>query len=128
MRSAARRTVGQVAEHLGLDPDTLRYYERRAVVPAPERDAAGRRVYSDRAVHLLEVLVHLRRAGMPLAEIAEFTQLVAADPHGVPERLTLLITQRDRVRAQQHQLQQSMAVIERKIDDYRQRLTRSAAT
>ena len=38
-------TITQVAAHLGLDPDTLRYYERHGVVPAPPRDHAGHRSY-----------------------------------------------------------------------------------
>ena len=117
-----QRSIGDVAAHLGLDPDTLRYFERRGIVPPPQRDTGGRRVYTDRAVHLLEVLLHLRRTGMPLAEIAQFTQLVSQDPEGVPERLGLLLRHRDRVRAQQEQLERSMFVIEGKICDYEERL------
>jgi DNA-binding transcriptional MerR regulator len=120
--SAAPRSIGKVAAHLGIDTDTLRYYERRGVVPPPQRDRAGRRSYDDRAVHLLEVLLHLRRTGMPLIEITAFTRQVARDPDGVPERLQLLIDHEQRVAAQQEQLAQSMAVVRRKIHDYRQRL------
>lgn len=122
--TATHRAIGDVATQLGLSPDTLRYFERRGIVPPPARDDAGRRVYTDRAVHLLEVLLHLRRTGMPLAQIAEFTGLVGRDPDGVPERLELLITHREHVKAQRKQLDASLRVIEGKIDDYQQRLIR----
>jgi len=117
-----RWSIGEAAGHLGLDADTLRYFERRRIVPAPIRDHAGRRVYDERSIHLLEVLLHLRRTGMPLAEIAEFTRLVGCDPHGVSERLQLLITHQQRVAEQQDQLARSMAVVQQKIRDYQQRL------
>jgi DNA-binding transcriptional MerR regulator len=124
--SAVGRSIGEVAAHLGLDADTLRYYERRGVVPTPPRDRAGRRSYDDRSVHLLEVLLHLRRTGMPLIEITAFTRLVAREPGGVPERLQLLIDHERRVAAQQEQLAQSMTVVQRKIRDYRQRLAQES--
>lgn len=116
-------TITEVAARLGLDPDTLRYYEREGVVPAPPRDAAGRRVYDTDHLHLLEVLLHLKGTGMPLRQIAEFTRLVAADPDGVPERLTLLRVHRDRAQAQVDAWTQSLAVIDGKIADYTARLS-----
>lgn len=116
------REVGQVAAELGLSTETLRYYERHEILPAPSRNAAGRRVYSDSDVHLIEVLLHLRNTGMPLASIAEFTRWVAEDPKGVPERLALLRQHRAQVRERQAQLRESLAVIDRKIADYAARL------
>lgn len=107
--------IGDVARRLGLDPDTLRWFERQAVVPNPARDSAGRRVYSDDNVHLLEVLLHLRDTGMPLAEIAQFTDHVRRDPDGVPERLDLLLAHRRRVRAEQKRTAASLRVIDRKL-------------
>jgi DNA-binding transcriptional MerR regulator len=38
-------SIGEVAVRSGLDPDTLRYFERQGVLPAPRRDSAGRRQY-----------------------------------------------------------------------------------
>lgn len=113
--------VGEVAARLGISAETLRYYERRHVLPPPGRDGAGRRVYCDDDVHLIEVLLHLRDTGMPLAQIAEFTRLVASDPEGVPERLELLHEHRAHVIRTREQLTQALAVIDHKITDYTHR-------
>ncbi len=114
--------IGEVARQLGMDADTLRYYERRGVVPGPTRDASGRRVYGQAEVHLLQVLMHLKSTGMPLAQIAEFTAWVASDPAGVPERLALLQAHRAAMLEQIASWQASLAVIDRKIADYRSRM------
>lgn len=114
--------IGEVAAKLRIDADTLRYYERREVVPRPDRDAAGHRAYTENDVHLLEVLLHLRATGMPLARIAEFTRLVASDPDGVPERLALLQQHREHVISQIEAWNDSLTVIDGKVRDYSQRV------
>lgn len=117
--------IGAVAARFGVAPDTIRYYERSGVLPSPTRDSAGRRRYSNDAIHLIEVLMHLRGTGMPLATIAEFTALVARDPEGVPERLALLRAHREKVVESIATWTASLAVIDQKIDDYRARRRRS---
>jgi DNA-binding transcriptional MerR regulator len=112
------RSIGEVAAELGLDPDTIRYYERVGVLPPAPRDPAGRRQYPDDHVHLLEVLLRLKETGMPLADVATFTRLVQQDPHGVPERLQLLRAHRERVLANRAALDAALALIDRKIGDY----------
>ena len=118
--------IGEVARRLGLSIDALRYYERAGVLPQADRDASGRRRYSEHDLHLLEVLLHLRDTGMPLAEIATFTRLVQQDPAGVPERLALLRAHREILTARIAALTRSLGVIDGKIADYDARL-RSAA-
>ncbi len=113
--------VSKVAAHFGLDPVTLRYYERTGVLPAPTRNSSGHRTYTSQDVHLIEVLLHLRDTGMPLTRIAEFTQLVASDPDGVPERLALLEEHQAEVHQRLRAWQTSLTLIEQKIADYRTR-------
>lgn len=115
-------TISEAAQRVGLDPDTVRYYERRGVLPTPQRDSSGRRVYSASDVHLIEVLLHLRGNGMPLAAIAEFTRWVASDPGGVAERLELLRQHRDHVQDRITDWKASLEVIDGKIEDYTRRL------
>jgi DNA-binding transcriptional MerR regulator len=118
------KSVGEVAAQFGLEPDTLRYYERIGVLPAPTRNSSGHRAYTDQDVHLIEVLLHLRDTGMPLTRIAEFTRLVASDPDAAPERLVLLEEHQAEVLKRLRAWQNSLTLIEQKIDDYRSRLER----
>lgn len=120
--------IGEVARRTGLDTDTIRYYERTGVLPSPDRDASGRRTYTQAQIHLVEVLMHLRGTGMALSRIAEFTRHVAADPEQVPERLDLLLEHRDGVEAQMASWQRALAIIDGKISDYRARLQDTAGS
>lgn len=109
--------ISWVADRFDLDPDTLRYYEREGVLPAPARDGGGRRVYTAGDIELIEMLVHLKATGMPLAQIAEFTGL-AASRAGGSEQLALLQRHRRAVLEQRDRLDASLDVITRKIAGY----------
>ena len=37
--------VGEVAERAGVNVETLRYYERRGLLPSPDREPSGHRRY-----------------------------------------------------------------------------------
>jgi hypothetical protein len=39
--------VGEVAELAGVNVETLRYYERRGLLPTPDRAASGHRIYDE---------------------------------------------------------------------------------
>jgi len=63
--------AGQVAEAVGLNVETLRYYERRGIIAEPERSPGGHRLYSTRTVTDLRVIKAAQRLGFTLEEAAE---------------------------------------------------------
>jgi DNA-binding transcriptional MerR regulator len=73
--------IGEVARRTGLSVHTLRLYERAGVLAGPvQRDAAGRRVYSEWDIAWLGNCVLFRASGMPLAALAELARLVGEGP------------------------------------------------
>ena len=64
--------VGQVAERAGVNVETLRYYERRGLLPAPEREPSGHRRYDEDTVRLLRAIKEAQAVGFTLTEIGEY--------------------------------------------------------
>jgi DNA-binding transcriptional MerR regulator len=62
---------GQLAAAAGVNLQTLRYYERRGLLPDPPRTLGGYREYGDDAVALLRVIKAAQRLGFTLDEVAE---------------------------------------------------------
>jgi DNA-binding transcriptional MerR regulator len=62
---------GQLAAAVGVNVQTLRYYERRGLLPEPRRTSGGYREYDDDAVALLRVVKAAQRLGFTLDEVAE---------------------------------------------------------
>lgn len=54
---------------MGVRPDTIRYYERAGLLPAPERTAAGHRSYDAGALDRLRFIQGAQRLGLRLADI-----------------------------------------------------------
>ncbi len=67
----ARMRIGELAERVGVNPRTIRYYEGIGLLPAPERLPSGYREYTDEDVARLRFVRTAQRLGMSLAEIAE---------------------------------------------------------
>jgi MerR family mercuric resistance operon transcriptional regulator len=70
---------GQVAAAAGVNPQTLRYYERRGLLAEPDRSLGGHRLYPPEAVTVLRVIKAAQRLGFTLEEVAE---LLAAGRRG----------------------------------------------
>ncbi|HYY78243.1 MAG TPA: heavy metal-responsive transcriptional regulator [Actinomycetes bacterium] len=64
--------VGEVAERAGVNVETLRYYERRGLLPAPERAPSGHRRYDEETVRFLRAIKEAQAVGFALAEIADY--------------------------------------------------------
>jgi DNA-binding transcriptional MerR regulator len=70
--------IGGVTNEVGLAPETLRYYERRGLVPAPPRSGGGYREYSRADAERLRLLVGLRGLDVPLETAAKLATMCAA--------------------------------------------------
>jgi DNA-binding transcriptional MerR regulator len=68
----------QLAAAAGVNLQTLRYYERRGLLAAPQRSSGGHRLYPSDTVILLRVIKIAQRLGFTLNEVAD---LLAAGRH-----------------------------------------------
>ncbi|ASU81035.1 MerR family transcriptional regulator [Actinopolyspora erythraea] len=72
--STTRLRSGQLAEAAGVNPQTLRYYERRGLLAEPERSLGGHRLYPRTAVTTLRVIKAAQRLGFTLDEVADLLE------------------------------------------------------
>jgi DNA-binding transcriptional MerR regulator len=67
--------VGEVAERAGVNVETLRYYERRGLLPEPARTPSGHRRYDADTVRFVRAVKEAQRLGFSLAEIEEYLKV-----------------------------------------------------
>jgi DNA-binding transcriptional MerR regulator len=63
--------VAELAELVGLSPDTVRYYERVGLLSPPARTPSGYRSYDHAVVDRLKFIQGAQRLGLRLRDIAE---------------------------------------------------------
>lgn len=117
-RAEARYSIGEVADRTGLSQYTLRWYERIGLLAYVDRDHAGQRRFSERDLTWLELIARLRTTGMSVADMVRYAELVRAGESTFPERLAMFRRTREDVLAKIADLQQTVAVLDRKIATY----------
>jgi DNA-binding transcriptional MerR regulator len=73
-------TVGELAREAGVNLETVRFYEKQRLLPAPERTRGGHRKYGRRDVDRLHFIQRAKSVGFSLKEIRVLSRLREADP------------------------------------------------
>ncbi len=68
-------TIGQLANKANVNLETIRYYERRGLIPEPPRNKSGHREYSLEEVKRTEFIKRSQTLGFSLKEILELLSL-----------------------------------------------------
>ncbi len=83
-------TIGRLAQQAEVGIDTVRFYERRGLLPEPDRTASGYRLYRPAMVIRLRFIRRAKALGFSLDEIA--TLLHLQDAGGSKSEVKLLTT------------------------------------
>jgi len=78
MREEPLYNLKAVVKQTGLKPDTLRAWERRYGMPAPERSEGGHRLYSRRDIEIIRWLMTRQREGLSISRAIELWQQLEA--------------------------------------------------
>ena len=84
MNTSHRRfvTIGRLAADAGVGVDTVRYYEREGLLPAPVRDESGYRRYDAASAMRLRFIRRARDLGFSLDDVRGLLALSADRQHG----------------------------------------------
>ena len=72
-------TIGALAKAAGVGVETVRYYQRRGLLPEPPRPQGEIRRYSDKDIRRLRFIRSAQSAGFTLAEIGELLEMSEID-------------------------------------------------
>lgn len=105
-------TVGEMSKRLGVAPSTLRYYDREGLLPFVERSSGGVRVFKDNDYEWLQVIGCLKKTGMQLKDIKSFIEMAMQGDETIEPRLALILKQKESVKSQIVELQQTLLTLE----------------
>lgn len=105
-------TVGEMAKILGVPASTLRYYDKEGLLPFVERSSGGIRMFQDKDFEWLQIIGCLKKAGMSLKDIKEYLLLTMGGDSTIDQRLEMFQKQKQILRAQMEELQDTMDTLE----------------
>jgi DNA-binding transcriptional MerR regulator len=68
-------TISRLADRVGVSTDTLRYYERLGLIPAPGRSVNGYRLYDEGVAERLHFIKSAQHMGLRLSDIKELLEI-----------------------------------------------------
>lgn len=110
--------IGQLAARTGRSVHTIRWYEAQGLIPGVARDGGRRRVYGELHISWLDLMDRLRRTGMSIAEMREYTALVKQGSSTLARRQALLSAHREQVKDMIAEWQLALKLLDSKIDFY----------
>ena len=68
-------TIGVLAKRAGVNVETIRFYQRRGLLPAPDRPLTGIRRYAESDVQRIRFIKQGQKLGFSLDELVELLSL-----------------------------------------------------
>lgn len=111
-------TIKEVSEKYDITQDTLRYYERVGMIPPVTRTIGGIRDYQENDLAWVSLAKCMRGAGLPVEAMIEYVRLSQEGDSTIPDRLKLLVRQREILLEQKKQIDATLERLDFKIERY----------
>lgn len=111
-------TIKEVADRYGVTGETLRYYERIGMLPPVTRTAGGIRDYTAEDLKWVELVLCMRKAGLPPEAIIEYVRLYREGDGTFAARLALLQEQRQVLLDRKRTIDETLKRLDVKIRRY----------
>jgi DNA-binding transcriptional MerR regulator len=112
--------IKEVAEMVGLPTHTLRYYEQEGLLPTIKRDANGNRIFEEKDLSWLELIICLRKTDIALSELREIVELSKQGDGTLPKRKEILENHKEKMIKKQKELDKAFVKIDEKIEYFNQ--------
>ncbi len=108
-------TIGKLSRLTGVNVETIRYYERIKMLPAPPRLPNRRRVYDTTHLRILAFLRRSRELGFSLNEIRALIRLGAPGKATCREVRDIAVHHLDSIRAKIHDLKRLERILAKTV-------------
>ncbi|WP_409300493.1 MerR family transcriptional regulator [Peribacillus sp. SCS-155] len=114
-------SISEAAAKFNITESTLRYYEKKGLLPLIERDEAGRRLFSEDQISLLETVICLKNTHMPISGIKQYIDWVVEGDKTIELRLEMMRKHKQSVLDEISLMTESLKRIDLKITRYTKR-------
>ena len=107
-------TIGRLAKAAGVNVETVRYYQRRGLLPEPAKPPGGQRRYPASVLERLGLIRQAQQLGFSLEEVRELLDLCTRQAHAGVR--TLAERKRETLEVRVAELNRMLASLSRLID------------
>ena len=111
-------SIKELADYFQLPISTIRYYDKKGLLPFVSKNAAGYRVFSESDFCFIKTICCLKNTGMPIRDIRTYINLCMQGTTSIQQRGELLQQHKTNVLKQQQVLHDNLKEITTKIQRY----------
>ena len=111
-------TIKEVADYFSLPISTIRYYDKKGLLPFVSKNKAGYRVFSESDFGFIKTICCLKNTGMPIKDIQTYIGLCMQGTKTIDQRKQMLQQHKQNVLMQQQLLTENLKEIDVKINRY----------
>ncbi|WP_268912372.1 MerR family transcriptional regulator [Lentilactobacillus sp. SPB1-3] len=111
-------TIKEVSEITGLSIYTLRFYDKKGLLPFVARNDSGYREFTEGDLNLIHTICCLKDTGMKIDKIREYIDDVMQGTSSINHRVFLLNEHKKAVLDEMDRIQQNLAEIDYKLNMY----------
>ena len=104
-------TIKDAARIMNVPASTIRYYDKEGLLPFIERQESGCRVFSEKNMEALLIIDCLKKTGMSIKEIRQFSQWLEQGDASLRQRYEMFLERRRVVEEQMAKLQEVLNTI-----------------
>jgi MerR family transcriptional regulator, aldehyde-responsive regulator len=108
--------IKEVSEKTGLPTHTLRFYEKEGLIPYIRRDENGNRIYEEKNLSWLELIICLRKTDITLSNLRKIVELAKEGDKTIPHRKKILENHKLIMIEKQKELDRAFNKINEKIE------------
>lgn len=117
-RGRNRMTITEVSVKCNISADTLRYYEKIGLLPPIKRNSRGNREYTELDCKWINFIKCMKNTGLSIENLIQYVTLYQQGSETTDQRKDLLIEQRQSLVGKIEELQNMLAYLNLKINNY----------
>ena len=117
-------TIAEVSKKFDISSTTLRYYEKIGLMNPVSKNASGHRDYQEADFRRINFIKCMRKAGMTIEQIKLYVDLFNEGEHTIARRKEIMIEQLGNLEEQVSELEDIIAYLKHKIDNYENTLVK----
>ncbi|WP_349409821.1 Hg(II)-responsive transcriptional regulator [Pseudalkalibacillus sp. SCS-8] len=102
----------ELAKLTGVNKETLRYYEKIGILPAPPRTASGYRLYPEETVKRIKFVRKAQELGFTLQEVDRLLGVVDQDERRCKDMYTFTSVKLDEIERKINDLKKMKSILE----------------
>jgi len=115
--------IGEIARKIGVQPESIRYYERIGLLPIAKRGTGGYRMFTREHLDRVELIKKMQALGFSLDQIRRMLELKFTHGHscqhvrdGLRQKLEAIDRQIEDLRAFRNEVAQALKLCERSLE------------